>query len=74
MPDILFPHEEEGGAELLTQHPGQALRQGSPLTNIRGQVARVAMLHHNVDKVLVPAKVDHVHDEFVLQGFQGTEG
>jgi hypothetical protein len=72
LPDILLAHEEQGRAELLAENPRQMFRQGFPLLDVRGEVARVAVLHHYVDKLVVPAEVQHVHYELVLQCFQGT--
>jgi hypothetical protein len=47
-------------------------RQRFPLPDIRGEVARVAVLHHYVDELVVPTEVQHIHYKLVLQCFQGT--
>ena len=72
-PNILLAHEEQCRAELLAEDAGNMLRQRLPLPDVGGEVARVAVLHHNVDELLVPAEVQHAHDKFMLQCFQGAE-
>ena len=73
MRDVVLPQELQRGRDLLEAVFGDKFRQDLLLLDEFGQVSAGAVLHHQVDIMLVPHEIPQFHDVLVFHSLENFD-